>query len=96
MSQRIPIECKRSVTPLHKPLQIGQIGITQSNVPAIFLYCRGHRSFHASTLPGLLQSWREMFAGDEAGLRGYKSILEKAILNLDADLEDMETKKESA
>lgn len=88
-NNRISINCPTCTTPEKKPLQIGQIGYTRNNNPAIYNYCRGHREFHAKKLAEILRTMRQMGNGDIARMRAYIDTLNKALLEAQADMQTM-------
>lgn len=91
-----PINCPGIKDSENRPYRIAEIGVDRHGHLAVFLWCRLHGQPHSCKIEQLLQSWRDILAGDEQGLQSYRATLKKALMNVEADLEDLADQKKTA
>ena len=91
-----PINCPGMKDNENRPYRIAEIGVDRHGHLAVFLWCRLHGKPHSCKLEQMLQSWREMLAGDEQALQSYKATLKRALVNVEADLEDLAEQDKAA
>ena len=89
MSKAFPINCTVNQ---QRPNRIAKVGLDDHRMPVLFLWCKRCRTEHKCSLGQLLQSWVEMMAGDKQALTFQQGLLKKALMDVQAALDDLEQK----
>ena len=82
-----PINCSVNKD---RPARLAKVALNDHHVPVVFLWCKKCRTEHQCSLSQLMQSWLEMMSGDKQALIFQQGLLKKALVDVQAALEDME------
>lgn len=82
-----PINC--TINKL-KPAKLAKVALDDHHAPILLLWCKKCRCEHKCSLPNLLQSWLGMMQGDKQALVFHQGQLKKALVDVQAALEDLE------
>lgn len=91
-----PINCSGLRDSENRPWRLAEIGIDPHGNFVLFLWCRLHGKPHTCKFEQIVQSWREIIAGDEQGLQSFRATLKRTLMNVEADLEDLAEQKKAA
>lgn len=86
-----PINCIVNKT---KPARIAKVALDDHHAPVLLLWCKKCHIEHKCSLGQLLQSWGEMMKGDKQALTFHQGQLKKALVDVQAALEDVKQRED--